>query len=332
MKLLKNIFIPALCCAALFAYMAIFLPDTAFAQQEYQVLQSIGEIGPTYTATGDLGSYITSIFGIALGIAGVLAVLMIVIGGIQYMASGNNPGQKNLAKERITAAILGLLLVASSVLILTVINPNLLNFQLELELSGDFSGGTSPVTDTTDGTNGCSSSAVNAGYGRCIWRARCVGISTPIDSSYCTEDSPDTDYECCGYRTKVFGLCFTLAEGNEIYYISYDTQNECSAKASDTRSSGGTVVQDCQLVGRYEGKDDVCPVESSCTSEGTESGYSDCAWQRYIEKKDPLTSYDLEACQGQFGEDYTSVPKTYCAETEPPVSIPYKNACCAASN
>ena len=45
-----------------------------------------------------------------VGITGVLAVIMIVVGGLEYIASATNPSAKASAKNRIWAAIGGLLL------------------------------------------------------------------------------------------------------------------------------------------------------------------------------------------------------------------------------
>lgn len=75
-----------------------------------------------------VGGYLSSIYILGIGLAGVLAVLMIVIGGIQYIGSGMSPSAKEDAKGRITSAILGLLLALLSYIILNAINPDLLKF------------------------------------------------------------------------------------------------------------------------------------------------------------------------------------------------------------
>jgi cytochrome bd-type quinol oxidase subunit 2 len=77
-----------------------------------------------------LPEYIVWLFNFACTIAGVVAALMIIIGGVQYMASGGNPGLQNDAKDRITKAIIGLVLLFCVYLILNTINPDLINLRL----------------------------------------------------------------------------------------------------------------------------------------------------------------------------------------------------------
>lgn len=77
-----------------------------------------------------LSNYLDAIFKIGIGLAGVFAVLMIVIGGIQYIGGAANPSARTEAKSKITNAILGLLLALGAWLILYVINPDLLKKEI----------------------------------------------------------------------------------------------------------------------------------------------------------------------------------------------------------
>ena len=75
--------------------------------------------------------YIKGIIQLVIGIIGVLAVLMIVVGGIEYMSTVSI-GEKEGAKSRITNALIGLLLALSSYTILNTINPDLVNLKIHL--------------------------------------------------------------------------------------------------------------------------------------------------------------------------------------------------------
>ncbi len=75
-------------------------------------------------------SYLAAIYKVGIILAAILAVLMIVIGGIQYMMAAGNPGKLGDAKDTIWQAILGLLLVLGSWLILSTINPDLLKMEI----------------------------------------------------------------------------------------------------------------------------------------------------------------------------------------------------------
>lgn len=76
-----------------------------------------------------LPSYLSGMFKILIAVSGLLAVVMIVIGGIEYMSTDAISG-KSEGKEKITNAVLGLLLALVSWLILYTINPKLLEFNL----------------------------------------------------------------------------------------------------------------------------------------------------------------------------------------------------------
>lgn len=79
---------------------------------------------------GALGGYLNLMIKLFIGICGVLAVIMIVIGGLEYMTS-ELISSKEHGKERITHAILGLLLALGAYTLLYTINPDLLNSDLE---------------------------------------------------------------------------------------------------------------------------------------------------------------------------------------------------------
>ena len=81
------------------------------------------------TQASNLGKYLNIMISLFIGICAVLAVIMIVVGGIEYMAS-ELPGNKGHGKERITHAIFGLLLALGAWLILNTINPDLLKTDL----------------------------------------------------------------------------------------------------------------------------------------------------------------------------------------------------------
>lgn len=64
----------------------------------------------------------------------ILAVLMIIVGGVQYILAGStgNPDKIGDAQDRIKMSIFGILLALSSWLILNTINPDLLKLELDI--------------------------------------------------------------------------------------------------------------------------------------------------------------------------------------------------------
>ena len=86
----------------------------------------------TFDPTGEskIGGYLNVMIRIFIGICAVLAVIMIVIGGLEYMTS-ELVSNKEHGKERISGAIFGLILALGAWTILNQINPSLLNTELK---------------------------------------------------------------------------------------------------------------------------------------------------------------------------------------------------------
>lgn len=80
------------------------------------------------TSNTDFTGYAKFLYPFALSVGAILAVIMLVIAGLQMMTASE--GQRSSAKERIQNAILGLLLLVGVYLILHTINPDLLNLKI----------------------------------------------------------------------------------------------------------------------------------------------------------------------------------------------------------
>jgi len=76
-----------------------------------------------------IGQYIVGIYKWALLVAGIIATVMIILGGFTYLTSGGDATQAGQGKERITGAVFGLILLVSSYMILYLINPDLVKFK-----------------------------------------------------------------------------------------------------------------------------------------------------------------------------------------------------------
>ena len=83
----------------------------------------------TYLYIPWLGQYIAALYKYSLGIAVVVATVMIVIGGFQYLTGGGDAGRVKAGKDRITNAVVGLLLLFGSYIMLTTIDPDLVEFK-----------------------------------------------------------------------------------------------------------------------------------------------------------------------------------------------------------
>ena len=102
----------------------------------YNLLAPLPNIGAIFDPTSapgaqnnNLGIYLNMMITIFIGICAVLAVVMIVIGGMEYMTS-ELIASKEEGKDRILHAIFGLLLALGAWTILNQINPALLKTDL----------------------------------------------------------------------------------------------------------------------------------------------------------------------------------------------------------
>jgi lipoprotein-anchoring transpeptidase ErfK/SrfK len=106
--------------------------DTSL-KTSYNLLAPIGELKCIDTNTanpapgcekGGIGDYLNIIFKIAIGLAGALAVIMIIISSVQYMGDESVFG-KTEAKGKILSAIFGLLIALGAYALLNTISPEL---------------------------------------------------------------------------------------------------------------------------------------------------------------------------------------------------------------
>lgn len=72
-----------------------------------------------------LPDYIAAIYNFALMIIGLVCFGALIYGGIRYLTSAGKPAAMSDAKDQIFSALLGLIILFSSYLILTTINPEL---------------------------------------------------------------------------------------------------------------------------------------------------------------------------------------------------------------
>lgn len=82
--------------------------------------------GPIVVDNNLFGNYINSFYVFFAGVAGILAVVMMMWGGFHYITSAGNPQKMKQGKEIINNAIIGLILLLISYLLLNTINPNLI--------------------------------------------------------------------------------------------------------------------------------------------------------------------------------------------------------------
>ena len=107
---------------------------TALAQDINLTPGEAGDAG--FGSLGDItvGGIISTFITVALIIAGIVFLFMLILGGIRWILSGGDKAQTETARNQITAALIGLVVVFSAYAIATLIanifNVNILSFDV----------------------------------------------------------------------------------------------------------------------------------------------------------------------------------------------------------
>jgi hypothetical protein len=112
--------------------------------------------------TGPIANYIKAIYTYAVSAVGIVAAVVLMIGGLMWITAGGNASNVSEAKAMITASLTGLVLVLASYLLLDQINPALINLGTETiiapsvsQVATAISNGQSCPTDQTISCQAC---------------------------------------------------------------------------------------------------------------------------------------------------------------------------------
>ncbi|MDD3711808.1 MAG: pilin [Patescibacteria group bacterium] len=103
---------------------AFAIPVPALADQEQRGFDAFN-LGSVFKMT-DLAATIQSVINIMLVIAGVVAVIYLIIGGYQYVTAGGNAEQAAAARTTILNALIGLIVIFSAFAIVNFVLSNFL--------------------------------------------------------------------------------------------------------------------------------------------------------------------------------------------------------------
>lgn len=92
--------------------------SVAFAQQLPTITVESSRANVQIT---DVGQLLTSFIGAAILVSALLVFGYLVLGGVQWITSGGDKGKTEAARNKITAALVGLAIVASAYAIMQII-------------------------------------------------------------------------------------------------------------------------------------------------------------------------------------------------------------------
>ncbi len=218
--------------------LAIDIPGLSFGD----VLSRDGKLQINF-----LAEYINGVYIYLLGASAIVAIVMIMIGGVQYMI-GSSVGHADAAKKRIQNAAIGLILIMGAYVILRVVNPELTELKsiqlVEVEavtLDLDTSG--------LEGESGGGSASDCEGAFDLAQASDSCPLSQPLYSPNgqpfsCNYHFRDADYD---WEEMTAGLDFPAAWGSEVVapgdgtveFVAGDGSNRCGNYIDVNLTGGG---------------------------------------------------------------------------------------------
>ena len=99
--------------------------------QELSIQPPTAAAGQGAGSGGDLPAFVTNLFNVGMSLGFGIVFVSLAIAGVMYFLSPISANMKSEAKDRISGAISGLLILLSTYLIITTINPQLSVFKLD---------------------------------------------------------------------------------------------------------------------------------------------------------------------------------------------------------
>ena len=168
-------------------------------------------------------------YNISLGVGVILALGILIYAGVRYAASGGNSSAISDARKWISAALVGLGLLLSTVLILNVINPDLRNIE------DTFLGELDEIPPR-------SGRFLPSGYGSCSGNGGVVSQSVINETveTFCDETyRPRTDAVIGMYLTFELGLGDSGCSQRDIGTIKTAIEETCPSDATGTAPGDG---------------------------------------------------------------------------------------------
>lgn len=202
------------------ALILLLLPSAAWALEvafpSVQGVEVTDSMGPA--------EWVRYLFLMAQALVGLAIIYALVRSGVEWMTARGNEGQVKTAKDRITGAVLGLIILLGSYIFLNTINPQLVqirnpsvpvpeNSGLDFyrKLFGQITG------------DGSLNGSCGDGYGNCI-----TGLTCDLGTKKCVPDASQASLDACGKNAlgsgcKFFQSCVNESTGELIGDYNVET-------------------------------------------------------------------------------------------------------------
>lgn len=204
-----------------------------------------------------IGNYIRLVYKYAIGIVGILAAIVLMIGGFMWLMAAGNPSKISEAQEWIRAALTGLILALGSYMILATINPALTTFK-PLDIKPVAELGCCQDTSTT-----CSAKSKTdckgswkSGY-TCGSKGKCETPSQSYKAAEAACSAINTAAECEKKSDCIWGYLNETTQGCTLR--SPSTQPDfCSTAATGAPCNGGKGYCDNKICNSCKNIGDTC--------------------------------------------------------------------------
>jgi hypothetical protein len=172
---------------------------------EFLPLTQIPGIDEIASSDG-IANFLNQLYRICIGLGAVLAVLMIMRAGLEFMTSQGSVRSNEKARTHLSNAILGLVLLLSPVVVFSVINPEILDISFDFtDLHTKSSAGGDGSDSSTSPTQSCGTGTVQA-----VPAAQsCSKTDISVGEVAATCCTPQAGYKCCAKATKFYVLAYT---------------------------------------------------------------------------------------------------------------------------
>ena len=171
------------------------LPSQA-GNLQYNTEVGIPGARDTVTFTGDtsaIGNYIKAIYSYGIGIVGILAAVVLMVGGVIWLTAGGNVNKVGTAKQTIGGALTGLILALTSYMLLYQINPDLVQFRVRNIAPIDNTELASYERNIEKISSNCGWTGVNCQ----IYSSQSAGEWVETNQEKCQGEKPRGNYYCC---------------------------------------------------------------------------------------------------------------------------------------
>jgi hypothetical protein len=208
-----------------------------------------------------ISQYLVGAYKMGVGIASILAIIMIMAGGMVWIAAAGDSGKIGKAKTMISGAVVGLVLTLGSYVALQTVNPNLVNFTaLKIKVvttqTVDVIEDYNPEVDDTGGAGGGGSSLPPSQLDPIFAKyAPCAGVTPDTLKAIAQAESGlnPSKVNKSGYT----GLFQTKAANCPSSVKSYcsdltNPDNNTAAGAAMIKSSVATISANCPNVSAHD--------------------------------------------------------------------------------